>query len=88
MSKIQYTIRNIPPELDRYLRKLAKFSGKSLNQVVIDELEVRNMPDLSVKNKANSLDWLFGSGMDEETIKALEEDDKNQKELTRKEWGL
>lgn len=36
----QYTIRAIPPALDRALREQARRSGKSLNQVVIDALRL------------------------------------------------
>jgi hypothetical protein len=87
MSTSQYTIRNIPPLVDRYLRKRAKISGKSLNQVVIDELAEK--AGVSEDSSADSLDWFYGSNtIDEGTIKALKEDDKIQKELTRKQWEI
>jgi hypothetical protein len=35
---IQYTIRGIPPEVDRALRRKARKANKSLNQIVLDEL--------------------------------------------------
>jgi hypothetical protein len=34
----QYTIRGIPPEVDRALRKKASELKRSLNQIVVDEL--------------------------------------------------
>jgi plasmid stability protein len=34
----QYTIRNIPPQVDRVLRQRAKESGKSFNQVALEAL--------------------------------------------------
>ena len=37
-SPAQYTIRGIPPEVDRILRKRAAQLKQSLNQVVVDEL--------------------------------------------------
>jgi hypothetical protein len=37
-APVQYTIRGIPREVDRILRHQARQRGKSLNQVVIDEL--------------------------------------------------
>jgi len=40
LSPIQYTIRGVPSEVDRVLRQRAKERGKSLNQVLIDELTV------------------------------------------------
>ena len=35
---MQYTIRNIPPELDSVLRSEAKKKDKSLNQVTVEAL--------------------------------------------------
>ena len=35
---IQYTIRGIPPEVDRALRRKAAQRKQSLNQVIVDEL--------------------------------------------------
>ena len=38
MKKSQYTIRQVPPHVDEALRHKAKFTGKSLNQVLLDSL--------------------------------------------------
>lgn len=38
MSTIQYTIRNIPADVDARLRRLARLRRQSLNQVVVDRL--------------------------------------------------
>lgn len=35
---MQYTIRNIPKQVDRALRAKAKAEGKSVNQAVVDAL--------------------------------------------------
>lgn len=35
---IQYTIRNIPPRVDKVLKQRSKLTGKSFNQVVVDTL--------------------------------------------------
>ena len=35
---VQYTLRGIPPEVDRVLRRRAAELKQSLNQVVLDEL--------------------------------------------------
>lgn len=87
MKTKQYTIRNIPEPVDRYLRKRAKLSNKSLNQVVIEELSTH--VGNGQKNIIESLDWFIGSGgIGDDVIQALEEDDKVQKELTRKQWQL
>jgi hypothetical protein len=37
-ESIQYTIRGVPPELDRALRRKAAHCRQSLNQVILDEL--------------------------------------------------
>jgi plasmid stability protein len=74
MKTIQYTIRNIPEPVNRYLRKRASLSGKSLNQVIIDELSEKVItPSASI---GAALDWFIGSGMDDATLQALEEEDK------------
>lgn len=83
MKALQYTIRNVPNNLDVYLRKKVRLSGKSLNQVIIDELsEVASIKGTQVNS---SLDWFVGSGIDKKTLKALEEDDILQKNLAQKE---
>ena len=85
MKTKQYTVRNIPEPVDRYLRKRAKLSNQSLNQVIIDELAVR--AGVGKKSLIESLDWFIGSGsIGDDVIEALEEDDKIQKELTRRQW--
>jgi len=35
---IQYTIRGIPPEVDRLIRRKAARTKQSINQVILDEL--------------------------------------------------
>ncbi len=37
-SPIQYTIRGVPPEVDRVLRQRAAQHNQSLNQLIVDEL--------------------------------------------------
>lgn len=38
MNAMQYTIRNVPPEVDRVLRRRAKEAAKSFNQVALEAL--------------------------------------------------
>lgn len=83
MPQIQYTIRNIPEPVNRYLRKKSRLSGKSLNQVIIDELSEKTSEPST--NVGTALSWFIGSGIDDATIKALEDEDKIQKELTLKD---
>lgn len=35
---IQYTIRGVPPEVDRLIRQKASRTRQSINQVILDEL--------------------------------------------------
>ena len=83
MTVKQYTIRNIPEPVDRYLRNRAKLSGQSLNTVIIEELSER--AGTGKQTLLEALDWFIGSGIDDETLRAIEEEDKIQKELARKE---
>ena len=83
MSTKQYTIRNIPEPVDRYLRKQAQISGKSLNQVIIDELSDR--VGIESDTLAESLDWFIGSGIDQETLDAIHADDLEQKKIAQRE---
>lgn len=82
----QLTIRNLPESVNLYLRKKARLSNKSLNQVVIDELSEK-VP--AVKGDLeSSLGWFIGSGIDNETINALITEDKRQKEKMTNEDAL
>jgi hypothetical protein len=85
MKTKQYTIRNIPEPVDRYLRKRAKLSGLSINQVVIDELSEK--AGFGKQSLVESLDWFIGSGdIGDDVLAALDDEDKLQKELTKKQW--
>lgn len=53
---IQYTIRNIPPEVDRALKRKAKLTRKSFNQTVVDELSKN-----AQKSSGSNFDFLFNS---------------------------
>lgn len=81
MKTLQYTVRGIPHSVDAYLRRRARLSGKSLNQVIIDELS--DKVDKSQSDLAMQLDWFINSGLDSETEDALDKEDKNQKALIR-----
>lgn len=83
MKSIQYTIRSIPEPVDRYLRKRAQQSGKSLNQIIIEELSEKVASPTAPTEEA--LSWFIGSGIDDATLRALEEDENTQKELASKE---
>jgi plasmid stability protein len=83
MKAIQYTIRNIPESVNTYLRKRSRLSGKSLNQVIIDELSEKVASPGTKMGVA--LTWFIGSGVDQATLDALEQEDRVAKELAAKE---
>jgi len=47
---MQYTIRNIPPELDKAIKTRAKRLGKSVNQVALEALA--NVVDRPVRKRS------------------------------------
>lgn len=52
-ESIQYTIRGVPPEVDRVLRQKAAVRNQSLNRVILDELTVANIGE---RRKADFFD--------------------------------
>lgn len=82
----QLTIRNVPEPVNLYLRKKARLSNKSINQVVIEELS-KEVPNLD-KPLSSSLSWFIGSGMDRQTIEGLKVEDALQKERFAKENAI
>ena len=59
MSSIQYTIRNVPKEVDEALRLKAKKNKQSFNTTVLDTLTKSTITGDN-KPKTN-LDWFYGS---------------------------
>ena len=79
---MQYTIRNIPPELDRAIKARAKQLGKSVNQVALELLaqasgqptrhrSLRRMPGAWSAKEAAEFDRFLEEhrGIDEEQWK-------------------
>ena len=58
---MQYTIRNIPTEVDRALRKKAKAAGTSINEAALDALRRGVGLDGGNGTRYNDLDWFYGS---------------------------
>jgi hypothetical protein len=69
---MQYTIRNIPPGLDRAIKARAQRRGTSVNQVVVEALsqsleqsikrrQLRNMPGEWSKKEAAQFDEFLSS---------------------------
>lgn len=89
LTTSQFTVRNVPLPVSRYLRRRAANSGKSVNAVIVEELVksagmANQTKELSVAEKAKDL---FGVGFDPEASRILDEDDKAQKELMRRKWA-
>ena len=59
MSRIQYTVRGVPAEVDDELRAEARATGKTLNAVVLATLEHAKGP--SEPAARDDLDWFIGS---------------------------
>lgn len=73
MKRIQYTIRDVPPEVDGGLRSLAVREGSSLNETLIRNLS-RGLGLAEVPVRFNDLDDLAGTWVeDPEFDKAVEE---------------
>ena len=83
MRKIQYTIRNIPPSVDKVIRKRSKQSGKSFNQTVVDLLSLQTFGTTKPDSEDDNFDWLFGAnGLDD----AFDEAIKDQSLIDEKLW--
>lgn len=65
-TEVQYTVRGVPREVDRLLRKKAAQRKQSLNQVILDEL---TLATIGGKQRADFSDlvgrWTPDSAFDE-----------------------
>ena len=81
MSKIQYTIRGIPPAVDKIIRKRSARTGKSFNGTVVAILSAAVSTDLTTKTKPDIYDRLYGANTlgpeFDEAIKELSKVDKD-----------
>ena len=77
MKKLQYTIRGIPPAVDRVIRKRAQRNGKSFNATVIEVLTIQTLGSTDIQQaekdifarlrEANSLDGDFDRAIKEQS---------------------
>lgn len=49
MGKIQYTVRGIPPPVDKVLKKRAKQEGKSFNALLVELLTLQALGSTDVE---------------------------------------
>ena len=80
---IQYTLRNVPPVLDRALRRRAKKLSRSLNDVALEALTIGAGAAQEAREQ-HDLDFLFGSWTeDAEVDQALADQRKIDPDLWR-----
>ena len=77
---MQYTIRNIPPELDRALKARAKKLGKSVNQVALDAL-ARSVGQAIKRRNLREMPGAWSKGEAAEFDRFLEQDRQIDDEL-------
>jgi len=82
-KSIQYTIRNVPDDVDGALRKLAVREGASINAVALDALKAgAGVTDESVRY--HDLDGLAGTWVQDDAFdRAIEVLDETEKDLWR-----
>jgi len=81
-QKVQYTVRDVPVELDRRLRDSARHANQSLNQTLVDLL-ARAAGASGATTTYSDLDSFFGSWTaDAQVDEALAE----QRKIDRKLW--
>ncbi len=81
-SGCQYTIRNVPKQVDQALRRRAKASGKSINQVAVEAL-IEGSGERS--RVYADLDFLVGSLSNSEA-KAMDREIAEQRGIDEKLW--
>ncbi|HTF69547.1 MAG TPA: hypothetical protein VK638_43400 [Edaphobacter sp.] len=65
-ASIQYTIRGVPPEVDRVLRRKAAQCKQSLNQVILDELAIATLGRVERANFTDLVgQWTADAAFDE-----------------------
>lgn len=80
---MQYTIRGIPPEIDKALRRRARESGKSLNQTAIDVLREGAGVGSTPRKRRDLSDLVASWKPDKELEDALADQDRIDEELWR-----
>ncbi len=78
---MQYTIRNVPTEIDEALREQAAAERKSLNQVLIDVVARGLGLAQKPKNLRDLSDIVDGPPLEPEVIQALEDQRRIDPEL-------
>jgi hypothetical protein len=83
MSNIQYTIRNVPADVDNSLRLRAKKKRQSFNATIVQAL--RQATTNSTGQPSSDLDWFYGSGgLGKAELDAF----ADQRVIDKKSWDL
>jgi|CXWL01.1.fsa_nt_gi hypothetical protein len=82
MSALQYTIRNVPAEVDRVLRRRAKDADKSFNQVALEALAAGTAQSLTPKR---DLSEVIGS-LSKKEAAHLDEEIRRQHQIDPDLW--
>ena len=82
MKTRQYTIRNVPENVDQALRRESKKEGLSMNQLLLNTLKKETgLSDKEIKN--HDLDWISSSWVSDKSCeKAL----KDQRVIDSSMW--
>jgi plasmid stability protein len=79
----QYTIRNIPERVDRVLKRRAKETGKSFNQVALEALASGANESLKPKRDFSEV---IGSLSEKEALK-IDEEIRLQRQIDLELWN-
>ncbi len=80
-STHQYTIRNVPEQVDSVLRQRAQALGKSLNQVVLDALFLATNSELPIRDLSD----IVGS-MSREEVLLMDREIQQQRQVEPDLW--
>ena len=66
----QYTIRSVPKQLDRFLRRQARLRGRSLNQTVLDYIS--QAVKLDMQDLDDDFSWIIGANtIEDQSLDAI-----------------
>ena len=86
MNNIQYTIRNVPEDLDKKLRLRSKKRDESFNKTLIQAL---SSSTTQANNTSSDLDWFYGSGgIGKEELQAFADQRIIDKSAWDSKWNL
>ncbi|HUD07259.1 MAG TPA: hypothetical protein VMR34_05210 [Candidatus Saccharimonadales bacterium] len=83
MNNIQYTIRNVPEDVDNSLRLRAKKNKQSFNATLVQALKQSTIK--GIKQPPSDLGWFYGSGG---IGKAELDTFAEQRVIDKRLWGL